>query len=317
MNIIILQVPQAKQKPNDTFMPSPVASPTDSVIQDLSINETTQNESSSDATEETLPELLAPATQEEESFFLTSTQVEPALVNEISEISESENETLTKTPETPKRVPKTVETRRNKREHPPNSPSVASPARKIEKRNLAVPESSSMANTSQGRLTRSASKGVAKTQLSSKKSKPATPLKPTKSVKATESIESLPKRVPKPSEKAKAVVENVPRRNAVRTTKSEGPAITVESPQRLSRTVNSSPKTPKTPISNARKAASAKKLTLAPEIVPETPPSSSRTRSAKKVVESPDVIPGSPMGLIGLRSLTKKNLRSRNPVKKT
>lgn len=315
-------------------------------IRDLTIEDSIADPSSPEILEESLPELLAPTTQEQESFFLTSTQVEPvvSIAIDSSETSESEADTT-------KKAPKIVETRRNKREHEhvPSSPSVASPARKIEKRGPVIDSRSKM-DTSIGRVTRQATRGVPEvpSKSSRSKSKPEpTPTKTSKSgtqsKKAVVSIEPLTKRVSKPTEKAKAAVETNKNKKTIAV--HETASTSAESPQRLSRTLDvpRTPTTPRTPVT--RKAVSAMKATLAPEIIPETPPSSPRTRrqmpttpktpttttkaatasttptgrtpkAAKGNIESPDVIPGSPMALIGLRSLTKKSLRSQTPAKK-
>lgn len=233
--------------------------------------------------EETLPQILVPATQEQDTFFLTSTQVESS---DGTMSDNTENNEVT-----PKKGTKTVESRRNKREHPPSSPLVASPVRKIEKRG-----SSAEVNTSLGRVTRKMAKDSPNM------------------INLQVSVEPLPKRVPKPTEKAKAVVENVKRKISSKVPTVETTATSPKSPQRQNRALESH-KTPTTSgAANTKNTRSSNKK--APEIIPETPPSATRTKATKKVTGSPDVIPGSPIGLIGLRSLTKKNLRSRNPLKK-
>uniref|UniRef100_A0A336KV64 CSON015552 protein n=1 Tax=Culicoides sonorensis TaxID=179676 RepID=A0A336KV64_CULSO len=379
----VFKVPHAKAKPNDTFIP-PISADNESqsaeesvqeseaektprlviIASDTNVNETIASPDT--PLTESLPELLVPSTQDQskdESFFLTSTQVGPVLEESA-----------------PKTRPAKL-TRGNKREHPPNSPSVASPARKFEKRGAVTSESESdTGNKSQGRTTRRAAqaeiltkttvtrnklKTIGKVALdlssiskptsvkrasslkssSTTSSKGESTLKPSKSV--SEEVTRLPsKRIPKPTEKAKAAEvakkKISPAKKPVTKTTTRSKSIE-NSPQRLTITrietpakVTSSPRTPrKNPI-----------IDLTTEEIPETPPTLPRpTRrqttgntpktpstpkttakalktpkslNSKKTTDDSDVIPASPVGLIGTRSLTKKSLRSRviHPTKK-
>lgn len=326
---MIFQVPHARQKPNDTFIPSPAttASPSSNLMisnVSISINDTVQGPPTTEICSETLPELLAPATQEQDTFFLTSTQIGSASTA-TTNVKESVSENKSDSTKTKKKPTKLVETRRSKREHPPNSPSVASPARKIEKRGSVTDSQSG--SSQEGRVTRKTSRAAVapvSPKLTRNKSKPVPA--PAKTKHPVVSIEALPKRVPEPTVMAKTATETNKCKKYLTVNE---PEIASKSPQRMSRSLDApqTPTTPRAPVT--RKAVSAKKTTLAPEIVLETPPSGSRARrqgpdtpktpkvrTSKGSTASPDVIPGSPLGLIGLRSLTKKSLRNRTPAKK-
>ncbi|XP_063701785.1 condensin complex subunit 3 [Culicoides brevitarsis] len=306
----VFKVPEARQKPTDTFIPSTCLNvdSTSTEVDDILINQT--EKSFSKTNEDALPNILVPATQEQDTFFVTSTQ------NESNETSSFDSTVTNKF--TPK---KTVVTRRNKREHPPNSPSIPSPVRKMEKRGAVVETTS--ANTT--RITRkmAINNSMSLSPMEKNKSKKDTQVsvmqkKSDKTIEKNSERSSLPlqKRVSKPTEKAKAIKEKDKKKDVTRaSTDKTSLASPGNSPQRLTRSFNNVQSTPKTPNAPKNKIASTS-TKKAPEIVPETPPSASKTKTTKKVTDNPDVIPGSPIGLIGLRSLTKKNLRSRNPKKK-